>query len=468
MNTKILSREQLINWRDEQRAQHRKIVSTNGCFDILHVGHVQLLQAARALGDCLVVFINADSSVKKLKGEARPINDQNARAEVLAGLECVDAVCVFEEDTPIQVLETLQPDVHVKGGDYEIDDLPETKTVLAGGGEIVIVPLRKGFSTTNTLQKMQQTKGESLSQPRAPANRLRAVGTSPLADERGWENMVDAAPCQEKRWIVIPARFGSTRFPGKPLAILGDKPVIAHVVERALQTQATRPVFVATDDNRIARAIEERFASQDARVVLTSVDCATGTDRIAEVVTRLLAETVNETKDETVIEYSISEKKRALVVNIQGDEPFVNPAHIDALFDTMKDDINLQMATLATEIDNINKIDDINVVKVVCAQNGDALYFSRCSIPFVRDFADTSSTRCAKLRHLGVYAYDANWLLQMAQLPPTPLEESEKLEQLRALEHGVAIRVLVVSDVVSIAIDTPVDLTTAQKYLDEN
>ena len=444
MNTKILTRNQLANWRNEQRARNRKIVSTNGCFDILHVGHVQLLQQARALGDCLIVFINADESVRRLKGESRPVNEQIARAEVLAALECVDAVCVFEEDTPQRVLEVLQPDIHVKGGDYKIDDLPETKTVRDGGGEVVIVPLRKGFSTTNTLQKIQAET---------------------------------AAPCQVKNWIVIPARYGSTRFPGKPLAMLGDKPVIAHVVERALQTRATRPILVATDDDRIASAVEERFAPQDARVVLTGVECATGTDRIAEVVTRLLAENANETKDETDtaysnVEYANVQKSRAIIVNIQGDEPFVNPTHIDQLFDVMEHDINLKMATLATPIDNINQIDDSNVVKVVCAQNGDALYFSRCSVPFVRDAivrdaidATTSSTR-SKLRHLGVYAYEANWLLEMAALPPTPLEESEKLEQLRALEHGVAIRVLVVDDVVSIAIDTPNDLTMAQNYLE--
>ena len=429
---KSLSCEYLEKWRDEQRAQNKKIVSTNGCFDILHIGHLQLLQAARALGDCLFVFINADESVRRLKGEARPINDETSRATLLSALECVDAVCVFEEDTPIRVLEMLQPDVHVKGGDYKIDDLPEAQTVRDGGGEIVIVPLREGFSTTNTLQKLQTKE--------------------------------DAAPCQRKCWIVIPARYGSTRFWGKPLAMLGDKPVIAHVVERALQTRASRPVYVATDDNRIARAVEERFAPQDARVVLTSVDCATGTDRIAEVVTRLLEEQQNE--------YS-TKSQRAIVVNIQGDEPFVNPSHIDALFDAMKDNVNLKMATLAAPIDNINKIDDSNVVKVVCAQNGNALYFSRCSVPFVRDEiaeknAETSSSTRRHLRHLGVYAYEANWLLEMALLAPTPLEESEKLEQLRALEHGVAIRVLVVKDVVSIAIDTPEDLVTAQNYIQGN
>lgn len=433
---KILSRDQLSTWCDQQRAHGKTIVSTNGCFDILHVGHVQLLQQARALGDTLIVLLNADVSVRKLKGKSRPINDQNARAQVLAALECVTAVCVFDEETPIRVLEDIRADIHVKGGDYQIDDLPEAQTVRDNGGEIVIVPLVKGFSTTETLEKSQNKNGQA-------------------------QSSSTVAHC----WVVIPARYGSTRFPGKPLANLGNRPVIVHVVERALQTKADRPVFIATDDERIARAVEERFAPADARVVLTSVDCATGTDRIAEVVTRLLAENVNADKGETDIEYSMSQKPRVVIVNIQGDEPFVNPTHIDQLFDAMKDDTNLQMATLATPTINSSQIDDNNVVKVVCAKNGDALYFSRCSIPFERDEPFSAKV---KLRHLGVYAYDANWLLQMAQLPPTPLEECEKLEQLRALEHGVAIRVLEVQDVISIAIDTPADLIAAQNYWKEN
>ena len=408
----VLSSSEAAAWCDERRARGQKIVWTNGCFDLLHAGHVELLQHARTLGDCLLVGLNSDASVKRLKGETRPINDQQSRAFVLDALRCVDAVCIYEDDTPIRVLESARPNVHVKGGDYRIEDLPEAATIQKHGGEIVIVPLRQGFSTTNTLKKLNEQKTRCL--------------------------------------IVIPARYASTRFPGKPLANLGSKSVIEHVVERALQTQADLPVVVATDDNRIARQISQNFEPQNVRVITTGADCETGTDRIAQ----------------AVIEYSkeqnFAAEERLIVVNVQGDEPFINAAHLDELMRTMRENPSLQMATLATPIEDVAQIEDSNVVKVVTDNNGDALYFSRFSIPFERDAKNESST---KLRHLGVYAYDAKWLLQMAQLPPSRLEQIEKLEQLRALENGVTIRVLVVQNVVNIAIDTPQDLVAAQKYL---
>jgi 3-deoxy-manno-octulosonate cytidylyltransferase (CMP-KDO synthetase) len=399
----------------DKRARGERVVFTNGCFDVLHAGHVQLLHEARALGDFLVVGINSDASVRKLKGPMRPINDEQSRAFVLAALGNVGAVCIFPEDTPVQLIEAVQPAVHVKGGDYQPDDLPEAATVRALGGEVHIVPLREGFSTTSTLQKLQS--------PKVPA----AENTTAL--------------------VVIPARYGSTRFPGKPLALLDGKPVIEHVARAALQTSAQRPTLVATDDERISDAVNAAFAEGEARAVMTS-ECETGTDRIAQVVREYSQE---------------SAPGRLVAVNVQGDEPFINPCHIDALIAAMRADSTLQMATLATPIIDESHLTDPNVVKVVLAQNGDALYFSRLPIPLQRDVQDATSTR--HLRHLGIYAYSAEWLLKMAQLPPTPLEQTEKLEQLRALENGVRIRVLVVDDVVNIAIDTPQDLAAAQEYL---
>jgi 3-deoxy-manno-octulosonate cytidylyltransferase (CMP-KDO synthetase) len=398
--------------RDRQ-ARRERIVFTNGCFDILHAGHVQLLHEARTLGDFLIVGVNSDASVRALKGPTRPVNDEQARAFVLAALADVGAVCIFSESTPVQLIEAIQPNVHVKGGDYQPDDLPEAATVRALGGEVHIVPLREGFSTTSTLQKLQQHHA--------------AESTTAL--------------------VVIPARYGSTRFPGKPLAQLAGKPVIEHVARAALQTTAQRPILVATDDERIEQAITAAFAKGEVRAVMTG-ECETGTDRIAQVVREYSHETV---------------PGRLVVVNVQGDEPFINPLHIDALIKAMRSDSNLQMATLATPIADKSHLIDPNVVKVVLAQNGEALYFSRLPIPLQRD--QGSDANVEHLRHLGVYAYSADWLLQMAGLPPTPLEQTEKLEQLRALENGVRIRVLIVDDVVNIAIDTPQDLVAAQEYL---
>lgn len=425
---KIMERSAAADWVLAQRAGGRKVVFTNGCFDILHAGHVELLQAAKKLGDCLVVGINSDASVRALKGEQRPINAQGERAAVLAALQAVDAVTVFEEETPIPLLKELRPAVHVKGGDYTADELPESATVKEQGGEIVIVPLKAGFSTTSTLKKLRGEK---------PHKKTECV-------------------------IVIPARYGSTRFPGKPLADLGGKTVIERTVEAALQTSARRPILVATDDERIAKKVREGFSEEEAVPVMTSKNCQTGTDRLAEVVrARFMAE-LNE---------------RLVIVNIQGDEPFVCAAHLEALMAAMQNETEstfpestslestLKMATLATPLE-ASDVGETNVVKVVLDRDGDALYFSRLPIPFARDLE--RQEQLPRLRHLGVYAYEANWLLEMAALPPSPLEEAEQLEQLRALESGTKIRVVQVEDVIPIAIDTPEDLETARRFWSEN
>ncbi len=241
--------------------------------------------------------------------------------------------------------------------------------------------------------------------------------------------------------ILIPARYGSTRFPGKPLALLGGAPVIEHVARAALQVRNASAVCVATDDERIATAVKNAFSDAEISVVMTG-ECRTGTDRLAQAVRALASDDL----------------QNLIVVNVQGDEPFINPQHVDLLIEAMQSE-NLQMATLATPLLE-HLTGDTNVVKVVCAQNGDALYFSRLPIPFARD-----GESVPRLRHLGVYAYRAPWLLKMADLPSTPLEEMEKLEQLRALESGVAIRVIVVENVVDIAIDTPEDLARAEAFI---
>ena len=153
---KILSLEQLLQWRRTARAAGRKVVATNGCFDILHAGHVTYLESARAQGDLLLLGVNGDNSVRELKGSGRPLNSEADRAAVVAALQSVDAVCIFPEKRATNFLAQAQPDIYVKGGDYTPDtlDQDERRVVEAGGGRIVIIPFVPGKSTTGLLQKM--------------------------------------------------------------------------------------------------------------------------------------------------------------------------------------------------------------------------------------------------------------------------------------------------------------------------
>ena len=137
------------------KAQNKKVVFTNGCFDILHVGHLRYLNEAKKQGDVLIIGVNSDSSVKRLKGETRPINNQFDRAELLCGLKAVDYAVIFEEDTPEELIATLKPSIHVKGGDYKKEDLPETKIVESYGGEVRILSFIEGKSTTNIVNKIK-------------------------------------------------------------------------------------------------------------------------------------------------------------------------------------------------------------------------------------------------------------------------------------------------------------------------
>ncbi len=151
---KIIPRGSVAKLAQELHEDGRKIVFTNGCFDILHVGHIRYLQAARDLGDVLIMGVNTDDSVKKIKGPSRPIVPEHERAEMLAALECVSYVVLFHENTPEQIISEIKPDIHVKGGDYTIDQLPEAKIVQSYGGEVVIMPTVAGKSTTNIIKKI--------------------------------------------------------------------------------------------------------------------------------------------------------------------------------------------------------------------------------------------------------------------------------------------------------------------------
>ena len=228
--------------------------------------------------------------------------------------------------------------------------------------------------------------------------------------------------------VVIPARYGSTRFPAKILASETGKPLVQHVVDRARLASRVRDVVVATDDERIVEALSP-FGT---RCVMTSPAHQSGTDRIAEV-TRGLAEDVD------------------VIVNVQGDEPEIEPGTIDALVARLESSDD-DMATAATPFPAGGDVADPNLVKVVTSVDGRAIYFSRSPVPFWRDRA--AGDEPTYYLHLGIYAYRRQFLLDFASWPPTPLERTEKLEQLRALEHGRSIYVLPVSRATH-GIDTP-------------
>ncbi len=152
---KIVNINELQKEVEKLKNSGKKIVSTNGCFDILHVGHIRYLQKSASFGDILIVCLNSDRSVKALKGDSRPLNNQNDRAEILAALNCVDYVVVFDEDTPVNYLAKIKPDIHTKGGDYDINTLPEAKVVLENGGRLEFIKFVEGKSTTSIIEKMK-------------------------------------------------------------------------------------------------------------------------------------------------------------------------------------------------------------------------------------------------------------------------------------------------------------------------
>lgn len=232
---------------------------------------------------------------------------------------------------------------------------------------------------------------------------------------------------------VIPARYASTRFPGKALADIAGRPMIEHVYARAAAARNVDAVIVATDDARIAEAVT-KFGGT---VRMTRADHLTGTDRLAEVAAGLDCD---------------------LIVNVQGDEPLIEPGTIDAAIEPFRDDAALQMSTVCTRIVDSDAIQDPNVVKVVSDVRGFALYFSRSPIPFVR------GDRAPSYKHLGLYVYRREFLNTIAALPPTALERSESLEQLRVLENGFTIKVVETRHD-SVGVDTPEDLERVRRLL---
>ena len=239
---------------------------------------------------------------------------------------------------------------------------------------------------------------------------------------------------------IIPARFASTRFPGKPLHPIAGKPLIQRVVEQCRRAKSLADVIVATDDERIAAC-----ARQFCRVEMTREDHPSGSDRIAEVAARCECDAV---------------------VNVQGDEPLMDPAVIDAVAAALAQH---EMSTAATVIRDVSEYDNANVVKVVVSATRHALYFSRRTIPYLREAASPEGVRGQLaafpfLKHLGIYGYRRETLLRLVKFPVSPLENAEKLEQLRALENGIGIGVVQV-DYESIGVDVPADVARVEKII---
>jgi len=238
---------------------------------------------------------------------------------------------------------------------------------------------------------------------------------------------------------IIPARYASTRFPGKPLAVIAGMPLIRRVVVQCQKAKSLAEVIVATDDSRIVEAVKNF-----CRVEMTSPTHPSGSDRIAEVAGKISCDAV---------------------VNIQGDEPMIEPTVIDSVAGALAD---CEVSTAATRIKNPAEMDNPNVVKVVVNATGRALYFSRRTIPYLRESANRPANEQLAafpfLKHLGIYGYRRETLLRLVKFPVSPLENAEKLEQLRALENGIPIAVVKV-EFDSVGVDAPEDLEWVERYL---
>ena len=243
--------------------------------------------------------------------------------------------------------------------------------------------------------------------------------------------------------VVIPARYASTRLPGKPLRLLDGRPMLQHVHERALQSGA-QTVIIATDDPRIEQAAGKFSAS----VCMTSPEHTSGTERLGEVVERM--------------QWSDDE----IVVNVQGDEPLIPPALIQQVADGLAGHADATLATLAHALATATEAQDPNVVKVVTDRSGYALYFSRAAIPYCRDRKDAEAV--GLLRHVGLYAYRAGFLRHYRNLEPAPIEQAEKLEQLRVLWHGMKIHVGMAVQMPGPGVDTEADLLAVEKLIESS
>jgi 3-deoxy-manno-octulosonate cytidylyltransferase (CMP-KDO synthetase) len=240
---------------------------------------------------------------------------------------------------------------------------------------------------------------------------------------------------------IIPARFASTRLMGKPLADIGGKPMIQHTYESSKTSKLLQDVIIATDDEKVAE-VSRNFG---AKVFVTSKDITTGSDRIAYVANLI--------------------PEAEIIVNIQGDEPFIQGIMIDQAIEPLLFDLSVNVSTLAKKIETVEELRSSAVTKVVFDYNNFALYFSRSPIPYVRE-AKTFLERITKTdiyKHIGLYVYRRESLLRFTSLEPTDLEQIEKLEQLRMLENGFKIKV-VVTDFESLAVDTPEDLKRARQF----
>lgn len=235
---------------------------------------------------------------------------------------------------------------------------------------------------------------------------------------------------------VIPARYNSQRFPGKPLVTIGDRPMVQRVYEAASQCKAFSKVVVATDSELVANCVREFGGA----VEMTHSNHQTGTDRVAEVAIRY--------------------PEMSVVVNVQGDQPFVTSDMLTQLIEPYLQGESPEMTTLACPLDEKTGYTDPNVVKVLCDLNNHALYFSRSPIPYYRNHGDAPV-----FHHLGLYAFRRDFLAKYSQLSPTPLEQCEALEQLRVLEHGFAIRVSLTEKAI-LEINTPEDLAKANQNFD--
>ena len=238
---------------------------------------------------------------------------------------------------------------------------------------------------------------------------------------------------------VIPARYASTRFPGKPLAMLGGKTVIQRVYEQAVSVLSE--AYVATDDERIFQAVE----SFGGCAVMTRTDHKSGTDRIEEAVEKIATDA-------------------DVIINIQGDEPFIHPSQIETLMHLF-DDPETQIGTLGKYFETMEAVENPNSPKIITDRRGFALYFSRSIIPYIRGIEQKEWLgHYPFLKHLGIYAYHREVLAAVTRLPQSPLEKAESLEQLRWLEYGYRIRVGI-TEMETVGIDTPDDLTRAEEFL---
>ncbi len=236
---------------------------------------------------------------------------------------------------------------------------------------------------------------------------------------------------------IIPSRYSSTRLPGKPLIQIAGKPLIQHVWERAKQSKLLSDIIIATDDKRILNTV----FNFGGKAVLTSQRCHNGTERCAEVIKNMNVD---------------------IVINIQGDEPLMSPKTIDSLVREISSDKESVMATAAVKIVDNTEIDDPNVVKVVFDNSKKALYFSRSLIPYPRD----KSVRPEVYKHLGIYAYKKKFLLDFIKFKKCKIEQTEQLEQLRAIEYGYKIKVVVVNND-SIGVDTPEDIVKVARIIEK-